>query len=170
MIEIKRITPETALVFKQVRLRALQDAPLAFSSTYQKESQFPDEEWGRRAERCGGDGNDAMFMAFDGERVCGIAGSLADANDPRWAQVISMWVEPAHRRAGVGKKLIDAVIAWNRSRGVRELVLMVTDVNAEAIAFYERLGFTKTGLTEEYPNDPAILECEMRLKIPLISP
>ena len=60
MIEIKRITPETALVFKQVRLRALEESPLAFSSTYAKESQFPDEEWRRRASRCGGDGGDAM--------------------------------------------------------------------------------------------------------------
>ena len=41
MIEIKRITPETALVFKEARLRALQDSPLAFSSTYARESQFP---------------------------------------------------------------------------------------------------------------------------------
>jgi ribosomal protein S18 acetylase RimI-like enzyme len=165
MIEIKRITPETALVFKQVRLRALQDAPLAFSSTYAKESQFPDEEWGRRAGRCGGDGGDAMFMAFAGEAVCGIAGSLLDEKNPERAQVISMWVDPGYRRAGVGKKLIDAVIAWNRSRGVRELVLMVTDVNAEAIAFYERLGFAKTGVTEQYPNDPAIIEYEMMLPL-----
>jgi ribosomal protein S18 acetylase RimI-like enzyme len=76
-----------------------------------------------------------------------------------------MWVDPGYRRAGVGKKLIDAVIAWNRSRGVRELVLMVTDVNAEAIAFYERLGFAKTGVTEQYPNDPAIIEYEMMLPL-----
>jgi len=38
MIKIKRITPEIALVFKQVRLRALEDSPTAFSSTYAKES------------------------------------------------------------------------------------------------------------------------------------
>ena len=44
MIETKRITPETALVFKDARLRALQDTPLAFSSTYAKESLLPEEE------------------------------------------------------------------------------------------------------------------------------
>ena len=46
---------------------------------------------------------------------------------------------------------------------------MVTSVNAGATAFYERLGFVRTGVVEEYPNDAAIVEYEMMLKIPLIA-
>jgi hypothetical protein len=65
LIEVKRIRPETALIFKDVRLRALQESPTAFSSTYAKESQLPDEEWVRRAARWGGDGKDAIFIACD---------------------------------------------------------------------------------------------------------
>lgn len=165
MIEIKRITPETALVFKDARLRALQDTPLAFSSTYAKESLLPDEEWRRRATRWGGDENDAMFLAFEGLAVCGIVGSYVEPDRRDRATVISMWVDPNFRRGGTGKALIDAVAAWNRGRGVRELALLVTCVNTGAIAFYERLGFEKTGVTGEYPNDPAILEYEMLLEI-----
>lgn len=169
MIEIKRITPETAFVFKDVRLRALTESPLAFSSTYARESQLPDEEWQRRAERWGSDENDAMFLALDGEAACGIVGSYPEPEQHGRAMVISMWVDPAYRRAGVGKALMDAVVAWNRDRRVRELVLMVTGVNAGAIAFYERQGFVKTGVTEQYPNDPAIIEYEMVMEIPLIA-
>jgi hypothetical protein len=51
MIEIKRITPEDAFIFKQVRLRALRESPLAFSSTYAKESLLRDDERKRRAAR-----------------------------------------------------------------------------------------------------------------------
>lgn len=165
MIEIKRITPDTALVLKDVRLRALQESPTAFSSTYARESLLPDEEWQRSAARWGGDENDAMFMAFEGGTVCGIVGSYVEPEQRERAQVISMWVDPAYRRAGAGKKLIDAVAAWNRSRGVRELALMVTCVNTGAIAFYEGLGFLKTGVTAEYPNDRAIIEYEMMLPL-----
>jgi len=165
MIEIKRIAPDTALVFKDVRLRALQESPTAFSSTYARESLLPDEEWQRRAARWGGDENDAMFMAFEGGTVCGIVGSYVEPEQRERAQVVSMWVDPAYRRAGAGKKLIDAVAAWNRSRGVRELALMVTCVNTGAIAFYEGLGFLKTGVTAEYPNDRAIIEYEMMLPL-----
>jgi ribosomal protein S18 acetylase RimI-like enzyme len=169
MIEIKRITPELAPVFKQVRLRALADSPLAFSSTYARESQLPDEEWRRRAERWGRDGEAAIFLAYAGEAACGIVGSLSEPEQGERAQVISMWVDPAYRRARVGKALMDEVVAWNRARGVRELVLMVTGVNAGAIAFYDRLGFVKTGVTEQYPNDPAIIEYEMVMDVPLIA-
>jgi ribosomal protein S18 acetylase RimI-like enzyme len=165
MIEIKRIAPDTALVFKDVRLRALQESPTAFSSTYARESLLPDEEWQRRAARWGGDENDAMFMAFEGGTVCGIVGSYVEPEQRERAQVVSMWVDPAYRRAGAGKKLIDAVAAWNRSRGMRELALMVTCVNTGAIAFYEGLGFLKTGVTAEYPNDRAIIEYEMMLPL-----
>jgi ribosomal protein S18 acetylase RimI-like enzyme len=41
------------------------------------------------------------------------------------------------------------------------LKLMVTSVNPGAIAFYERLGFSRTGKTSVYPNDAAITEYEM---------
>ena len=165
MIEIKRITPETAFVFKRVRLRALAESPTAFSSTYARESQFADEEWRRRAERCSGDGKDAMFLAFEDYVLCGIAGTLRDMENEGRAQLVSMWVDPAYRRLGVGKALIDAAVEWNLARAVSELALMVTSVNVAAISFYERLGFAKTGVTEQYPNDPSIIEYEMILRL-----
>ncbi|MBS1806018.1 MAG: GNAT family N-acetyltransferase [Acidobacteria bacterium] len=170
MIEIKRVTPETAGAFKDVRLRALKDSPTAFCSTHAKESQLPDEEWQQRADRWSKAENDAMFLALNSGAACGIVGSYRLPEKPERAQVISMWVDPAYRRAGVGKLLIDAVVEWNRIRGVRELVLMVTSVNVGAAAFYQRLGFANTGVTEPYPNDPSILEYEMLMEIPLIAP
>jgi ribosomal protein S18 acetylase RimI-like enzyme len=33
--------------------------------------------------------------------------------------------------------------------------------NEPAILFYQRLGFARTGRTEPYPNDPALIEYEM---------
>lgn len=119
----------------------------------------------RRATRWGGEGNDAIFLAFDGEVPCGIVGSYTETENPQRAQVISMWVDPEYRRSGVGKALIDTVMTFNRVREIRELVLMVTSVNIGAIAFYERLGFEKTGATCQYPNDPSIIEYEMMLRL-----
>jgi GNAT superfamily N-acetyltransferase len=158
LIVIERITPQTALVFKDVRLRALLDAPTAFSSTYAREAQFPDEEWMKRSVRWSSDGSVA-FLAMDGDGGCGIVGAYEE--NARCAQVISMWVDPGFRRAGVGRALIDAVVEWAGSRAVRELKLMVTSVNPVAIAFYGRLGFNMTGKTAVYPNDAAIIEYEM---------
>lgn len=96
MISIAPITLLNALVFKAVRLRALQDAPHAFGSTYARESQFPDSEWLSRAERMNGE-RGVGFLATDGETPCGIVGSFLDQNDPTRAQLVGMWTAPTHR-------------------------------------------------------------------------
>jgi len=99
---------------------------------------------------------------------CGIAGGLLDTVDPTdavRAHLVSMWTASTHRQRGVGRLLVDAVAAWARLRGVNTLLLSVVSTNEAAISFYLRLGFTMTGKTEPYPNDPALIEYEMALSI-----
>ena len=106
------------------------------------------------------------FLAMDRDIACGIAGSFLDENDPTRAYLISMWTAPTHRQRGIGRLLVKEVLNWARSRNARILQLMVTSHNEPAICFYQRLGFTRTGRTEPYPNDPAVIEHEMSLPIP----
>jgi ribosomal protein S18 acetylase RimI-like enzyme len=164
MITLKRITPANALLFKTIRLRALQNDPTAFGSTLAKESRLADEEWVNRSRRWNGEGS-IGYLAFDGENACGLVACYTDELDPHRAHVISMWVDPAWRRAGVGTVLIEGLRSWAASRKMRELKLMVTSVNDDAIRFYERLGFRMSGKTGPYPNDTAITEYEMLLPL-----
>jgi ribosomal protein S18 acetylase RimI-like enzyme len=165
LIAIRPITPLNASLFKAVRLRALQNAPYAFGSTYAKESQFADSEWLARIERMNGK-RGIGYLAMDGETACGIAGSFLDENDSTRAQLISMWTAPTHRQQGIGRLLISEILNWARLRKAHTLLLMVTSNNQPAIHFYERLGFTRTGRTEPYPNDPAVIEYEMSAPVP----
>ena len=160
MIEIQQITRSNASAFKTVRLRALEEAPYAFGSTYTQESQFADSEWQTRVERMNGL-RGVGYLAMDGEKVCGIVGSFLDEADPTRANLISMWTAPSHRHQGIGRRLVQEVLDWARRRNARIVRLMVTSNNEPAIHFYERLGFAKTGRTESYPNDAAVLEYEM---------
>jgi ribosomal protein S18 acetylase RimI-like enzyme len=164
LLSVHKITRNKADLFKAVRLRALQDAPHAFASTYEQESKFSDAEWHARIERWNGE-RGIGFLAMDSGEPCGLAGSLLDEADATRAQLVSVWTAPTYRRQGVGCVLVNAVIAWARSRKARVLRLMVTQTNEPAIRFYERLGFAMTGRTEPYPNDPALAECEMSLSI-----
>ena len=171
MIFLKPITPDAALVFRAVRLRALADSPLAFSATWDAESRLSDEEWIRRCERWNGE-HAIGYLAFDTldeKSACGLVGcyseSRSEDHSAPHGQVVSMWVDPVYRRAGVGTLLIDGLKDWAKSRGLRELRLMVTSVNQGAAGFYQRMGFRMTGKTEPYPNDPAIVEHEMVLDL-----
>jgi ribosomal protein S18 acetylase RimI-like enzyme len=165
LLSVHRITPNNADLFKAIRLRALQDAAYAFSSTYEQESQFSETEWRARIERWNGE-KGIGFLAMNRGEPCGIAGSLLDeAADATRAQLVSVWTAPSHRRQGVGCILVNAVVAWAHSRNACVLRLMVTQTNEPAIRLYERPGFTMTGRTEPHPNDPAPAECEMSLLI-----
>ena len=56
MITLDPVTPQNAMLFKQVRLQALRDTPKAFSSTYADESRLTDAEWVKRASLRNGEG------------------------------------------------------------------------------------------------------------------
>jgi ribosomal protein S18 acetylase RimI-like enzyme len=164
MINLEPISPANALVFKSIRLRALKTDPVAFSSTFAKESQLADDEWFRRSLLWSSDGSIGL-LAFDHGNPCGLVACYVPEDETSRAHVISMWVDPSHRRAGVGSALIDGLKTWAVGRDIRALHLMVTNVNKGAIGFYERLGFHMTGKTGPYPNDPAIFEHEMVLPL-----
>ena len=164
MLRLQRIAPDNAHVYRTVRLRALATDPTAFGSTYEREAQLSDEDWRQRALRCSGAGSTG-YLAFDGVAPCGLIACFMNEQHPNCADVISMWVDPTYRRAGVGTALINAVESWAESAGLVELRLMVTSVNSGATRFYERLGFCMTGKTEPYPNDPVIVEYEMALPL-----
>lgn len=164
MVRIETVTPKNIIVFKEARLRALQDSPTAFGATYERESQLTDAEWMERARQSDGVKR-VMYMALEDGVVCGIAGAMRDEDDESRAALISMWTAPTQRKKGVGRMLVGEVISWARSRGLQVLTLMVTSVNPTATKFYERLGFVRTGRTEPYPNDAAVIEYEMAREI-----
>ena len=61
-----------------------------------------------------------------------------------WCEIVS--IESTVRRRGVARALVDAVIEVARGEGAHELWLVTTNDNVGAIACYERLGFTCTGV------------------------
>jgi ribosomal protein S18 acetylase RimI-like enzyme len=149
VVTLKPITPESVASFRAARLAALRDAPRAFGSTYATESLLPDAEWDRRVAQWQGE-RSICYLAWDGDDACGIAAGFLDDDDATMAHLVSMWVAPTHRCRGVGRLLVNGIMDWARSVNAVTLRLTVTSCNDEAIRFYERMGFRKTGRTEPY--------------------
>lgn len=75
------------------------------------------------------------------------------------AEILNLAVAPRHRRNGRGAKLLKAVLAEFRLRGVKSVYLEVRESNIGAIAFYEANGFARTGRRRNYyhqPDEPAV--------------
>jgi len=66
------------------------------------------------------------------------------------AQVITIDVLEAHRRAGVGTAMLRAIEQRLEARGVRQVELETATSNAAAVAFWEGHGYRKTGVLRGY--------------------
>jgi RimJ/RimL family protein N-acetyltransferase len=57
-----------------------------------------------------------------------------------------MWVTSERRNEGIGRSLVEAVVAWTGEHPeVDRVVLRVTETNADAARFYGSCGFVVTG-------------------------
>lgn len=64
-------------------------------------------------------------------------------------------VEPAFRRQGIARKLMDAMVDLARGRGVREMALEVRESNIGARKLYESYGFMQEAVRRGYYHNPA---------------
>jgi ribosomal protein S18 acetylase RimI-like enzyme len=72
-----------------------------------------------------------------------VVGSVMAGHDGHRGWVYYLAVAPSQRRSGLGRRLMRAAEAWVAARGVRKLELMVRDGNADAAAFYARIGYER---------------------------
>ncbi len=73
---------------------------------------------------------------------------------PPQAELESIAVAPESQRLGLGQSLFHALAVELKAAGVGELALEVRASNRPALAFYQSLGFARTGLRPGYYADP----------------
>jgi [ribosomal protein S18]-alanine N-acetyltransferase len=101
---------------------------------------------------------DVLLAEAPGGALLGAA-VLLRRKGSRRERLYSLAVDPAARGRGVGRLLMEAVLACARSRGAVEVGLEVRTDNEGAIALYRSLGFTGAGVVEGYYADgsPALV-------------
>jgi GNAT superfamily N-acetyltransferase len=140
---------------REARLAALAEAPYAFASTFDGELAFTEDVWRTRA------GAGRTFGAFYGDGLVGIATGISREPGPDF-ELVGMWVSPDWRGTGVAGRLVSQVCDLARQSGAGAIWLWVTEGNARARDFYQRLGFTPTGARKIVrPEEPGPWELEM---------
>lgn len=159
-MRIRRVRADDWQSQREVRSRALADAPFAFMTTYAEAAALPDRSWQERTAEAAESDTHAMFVVDSGERFQGMAGAIIEGTPTR-AELISVWVEPGLRGAGAGERLVRSAAGWVFGLGHPQLYLWVTTGNIPAIGLYERLGFTFTGSEQPIPGRESDTEREM---------
>ncbi len=155
---VRVATEDDWRVLREVRLRALADAPTAFETTLAQAQSFPEERWRARS-RGSAASRDFLAFARTQPEAVGMAGLSVE--DPGVGDIISVWVHPGHRGQHLATALVDATLRFARDLGLARLRLWVTEGNVAAETLYARLGFVFTGARQPIPTRPHVHEREM---------
>lgn len=141
---IRRLGPDDAAAYRELRLRALREHPEAFTSSWEEDSAKPAEASRQRLASA----HTAFWGAFDGAgTLLGMVGleRLPRAKERHKGHVVGMYVAPEAGGRGAGQALLQALVDEAVAGGLSDLVLTVTEGNGTALRLYERAGFRAFG-------------------------
>ena len=109
------------------------------------------EPWSARswAEVLAMPGSFALIAALPGQPIGFLLAQMLVGE----AEVLSLGVLPSHRRAGHGRRLLQAAITLAAERGAGRFLLEVAEINHGAHRFYASNGFSRIGRRTEYYRD-----------------
>lgn len=141
LIQIRRLAPVDAAMYRDIRLEGLRCNPEAFGSTFEAENARPLTFF---ADRIGGS---QTFGAFHGSELVAVAGLLIHEGqkEAHKGLLVGMYVRPSARRAGVGRRLVETIVEFALQQ-VELIQLAVVSDNEQARRLYERLGFVEYGI------------------------
>lgn len=147
-IRIQPLSVEEWEKYKRIRLDALKSNPTSFASTYEETLRYSDEVWQNRLNRKKQDDNSIMLFAFDEQKIIGLVGIYWRDRQmiKHIAEVHGVFVNPAYRRQGVAKLLMEKIIAKvKKHQQFAKLKLQVNTLNVSAIKLYQSVGFKIVG-------------------------
>jgi ribosomal protein S18 acetylase RimI-like enzyme len=164
-LSVRKLARHEWRIFRDLRLRALADAPDAFARTLAEEELLTDEDWLTRLDSRADSPFDLPLVVFANSKPAGCVWGRIEPAEPEVAYLYSMWVAPEFRCLGAGRMLADAIIAWAREANARRLVLDVTDGDTPAMRLYARLGFRPTGEALVVPGRSPLRSRTMQLAL-----
>ena len=165
-VEIRRIRADEGRRLREVRLRALADAPTACGSSLAREQAFA-ESSGTRGIGGAAGADRVTFVAEEAGRLVGLATGVARHQDgpDHSPMLIGMFVDSTQRGRGVGAALVERVTEWARTLAAPHLYLWATSTNRPAIALYEKCGFSQTEETRPLDHTPSRREVLMKRRL-----
>ena len=96
--------------------------------------------------------NGAVGFAVEEDGIVSAYGGMLTVLDE--GQITNVAVDPIHRRKGLGREIVRALIGYAKENGIVSVSLEVRESNEAAIALYESFGFSRRGLRKNFYREP----------------
>jgi putative acetyltransferase len=105
-----------------------------------------------------------IFIARRGGEVVGTCAVLP--HDESVLELVKLTVAPVAQGLGLGRRLVEACLAYARAQGARRLVLLSSSKLDAALRLYEGLGFRRAAM----PADAAYMTADLYMELDLLAP
>lgn len=140
---ISQLNPDRWDEYRQLRLEALKEAPEAFESSYEDVKKEPKIAWGKRLQKARKKEGQIIVFAETNNNLVGMAAAFWGSEDDS-AELISLYVNKQHRRAGLGRKLTETVLKEVASLPqITKLKVGAYTTQKIVLKLYAKCGFSK---------------------------
>jgi ribosomal-protein-alanine acetyltransferase len=94
-----------------------------------------------------------LAARVNGEIAGFIIGRIDIVRNTPFGHILTVDIDPSHRRKGLAQKLLQEIEAIFKERGIKECRLEVREDNVAASNLYQKLGYKKVGKLEKYYGD-----------------
>lgn len=150
-MSIVEIGPHDWQEFKEIRLRALADAPDAFAMTLADALRNDPDEWRERLS-----GADPVIAVRHDDALVAMGGGWRPPDDRERMMVWGMWTAPEGRGRGHATSILTWLLTWAQKHHRTTVELHVSEGNDSARRLYERCGFEATAEWEPLREGSAV--------------
>lgn len=136
-----------------IRRMELQDIP----AVAQIEKQLFSQPWSKQAFQESLREDTLFLTAWFGAELAGYCGMYCSSGE---GEITNVAVAPMFQNQGIGRRMLESLLAQARQRGISRVLLEVRISNANAIHLYQELGFQNCGIRKglyEFPKEDGMV-------------
>ena len=153
-MHLRRLEPHEVSLHRELRLRALQEAPDSFGETFADVAARPLSYWEDLTRSVTESGRHVMFLAYEGDDVVGSTYGLVDRENE--AGRVGGMEKAGSRTCPASGSLQLGAAAGTEAAGV-----VGSSYSPAALALYGQAGFQGTGKQRPLPTNPSVQIVEM---------